>query len=36
VGPAWQATRTSVNAALKDGGTTMTHHRRGIAGKMLV
>jgi predicted permease len=36
VGPAWQATRTSVNAALKDGGTTMTRHRRGIAGKMLV
>jgi predicted permease len=36
VGPAWQATRTSVNAALKDGGTTMTHHRRGIAGKTLV
>jgi predicted permease len=36
VGPAWQATLTSVNAALKDGGTTMTHHRRGIAGKVLV
>lgn len=36
VGPAWQATRTSVNAALKDGGTTMTRHRRGIAGKTLV
>jgi predicted permease len=36
VGPAWQATRTSVNAALKDGGTTTTHHRRGIAGKVLV
>jgi predicted permease len=36
VGPAWQATRTSVNAGLKDGGTTVTRHRRGIAGKMLV
>jgi predicted permease len=36
VGPAWQATRTSVNAALKDGGTTMTHFRRGIVGKVLV
>lgn len=37
VGPAWQATtRTSVNAGLKDGGTTATRRRRGIAGKMLV
>ena len=36
VGPAWQATRTSVNAGLKDGGTAMTRHRGGIAGKMLV
>ena len=36
VGPAWQATRTSVNAGLKDGGTTVTRHRRGFAGKMLV
>jgi predicted permease len=36
VGPAWQATRTSVNAGLKDGGATMTRHRGGIAGKMLV
>jgi predicted permease len=36
VGPAWQATRTSVNAGLKDGGTTMTHHRKGMAGKTLV
>ena len=35
-GACLQATRTTVNAALKDGGTTMTHHRRGIAGKMLV
>jgi predicted permease len=36
VGPAWQAMRTSVNAGLKDGGTAMTRHRRGITGKMLV
>ena len=36
VGPAWQATRTGVNAGLKDGGTTVTRHRRGIAGKTLV
>lgn len=36
VGPAWQATRTSVNAGLKDGSATMTRHRRGLAGKMLV
>jgi predicted permease len=36
VGPAWQATRASINAGLKDGGTTVTRHRRGIAGKMLV
>jgi predicted permease len=36
MGPAWQATRTSVNAGLKDGGTTVTRHRRGMAGKMLV
>jgi predicted permease len=36
VGPAWQATRTSVNAGLKDGGATMTRHRGGSVGKMLV
>ncbi|MFZ0305744.1 MAG: ABC transporter permease [Terracidiphilus sp.] len=36
VGPAWRSTRTSVNAGLKDGGTTVTRHRRGIAGKTLV
>lgn len=34
--PAWEATRTSMNAGLKDGGTAMTRHRRGLAGKMLV
>ena len=36
VGPAWQASRISVNAGLKDGGTTATRRRRGVAGKMLV
>ncbi len=36
VGPAWQATRTSVNAGLKDGATTATRHRGGFTGKMLV
>jgi predicted permease len=35
-GPALQATRTSVNAGLKHGGTTVTRHRRGLAGKTLV
>ena len=35
-GPAWQAARTSLNAGLKDGGTTMSRHRGGLAGKMLV
>jgi predicted permease len=35
-GPAWQAARTSLNAGLKDGGTTMSRHRGGVAGKMLV
>jgi predicted permease len=33
--PAWEATRNSMNAGLKDGGTTMTRHRRGLTGKML-
>jgi len=33
--PAWEATRTSMNAGLKNGGTTMTRHRRGLAGKTL-
>jgi len=36
VGPAWQATRTSVNAGLKDGSATMTRHRGGLVGKMLM
>jgi predicted permease len=33
--PAWEATRISMNAGLKDGGTTITRHRRGLIGKML-
>jgi predicted permease len=33
--PAWEATRISTNAGLKDGGTTVTRHRRGLTGKML-
>jgi predicted permease len=36
VGPAWQAARTSVNAGLKEGGTTTTGRRKGLAGKALV
>jgi predicted permease len=35
-GPAWQATRTSMNAGLKNGGTKVTRRRGGIAGKILV
>ena len=33
--PAWEATRNSMNAGLKDGGTTMTRHRHGLPGKVL-
>jgi predicted permease len=36
VGPAWQATRATVNTGLKDGEATMTHRRKGLAGKVLV
>jgi predicted permease len=36
MGPAWQATRTTVNAGLKDSALTNTHRRRGLAGKALV
>jgi len=36
VGPAWQATRTTLNSGLKDGGMTVTHRRKGLAGKALV
>jgi predicted permease len=36
LGPAWHATRTWVNAGLKDGAMTTTHHRKGLAGKALV
>jgi predicted permease len=33
--PTWEATRNSMNAGLKDGGTTMTRHRHGLPGKVL-
>lgn len=36
VGPSWQATRTIVNAGLKDSAATTTHRREGFAGKTLV
>jgi predicted permease len=36
VGPSWQATRTIVNAGLKDSAATTTHRRKGFAGKTLV
>jgi predicted permease len=36
VGPAWQATRSIVNAGLKDSAVTTTHHGKGFAGKTLV
>jgi predicted permease len=34
--PAWNATRTQVNAALKDNALTTTHRRKGFAGKAIV
>jgi len=34
--PAWQATRTEVNAGLKDSATTTTRRRKGLAGRSLV
>jgi predicted permease len=36
VGPAWQAAGASANSGLKDGATTNTRRRRGLAGKALV
>jgi predicted permease len=36
VGPAWHAAHCSVNAGLKEGGTTMTRRRKGLASKVLV
>jgi predicted permease len=36
VGPAWQATRTQVNSALKDSAQTTTRRRRGLAGRAIV
>ena len=34
--PAWQATRVEVSSGLKDSGQTVTHRRRGLAGKAIV
>jgi predicted permease len=36
VGPAWKVARANVNAGLKEGGTSMTRRRQGLAGKALV
>jgi predicted permease len=34
--PAWQAARVQVSSGLKDSGQTVTHRRRGLAGKAIV
>src|ERR1700756_37179 len=34
--PAWQATRTDVNTALKDAAASATRRRKGLAGKSIV
>ena len=34
--PAWQATRVEASSGLKDAGHTVTHRRRGLAGKAIV
>ena len=34
--PAWQSTRVTVSSGLKDSGQTVTHRRRGLAGKAIV
>jgi predicted permease len=34
--PAWQSTRVQVSSGLKDSGQTVTHRRRGLAGKSIV
>ena len=34
--PAWKAMRTEVNTELKDGAQTVTHRRKGLAGKSIV
>ena len=36
VGPAWQAAGVNANSGLKEGATTVTRHRKGLAGKALV
>jgi predicted permease len=33
--PAWQSTRVQVSSGLKDSGQTITHRRRGLAGKSI-
>jgi predicted permease len=34
--PAWKSMRTEVNSELKDGAQTITHRRKGLAGKSIV
>lgn len=34
--PAWQSARVQVSSGLKDSGQTVTHRRRGLAGKAIV
>jgi predicted permease len=36
VAPAWQATRTDVNTALKDSSSSATRRRKGLAGRSIV
>jgi predicted permease len=36
VGPSWQAAHSGVNQGLKDGGTTASRRRKGLAGKGLI
>jgi predicted permease len=36
IAPAWQATRTDVNIALKDAASSATRRRKGLAGKSIV
>ena len=36
VGPSWQAAHASINQGLKDGGTSASRRRKGLAGKGLI
>jgi predicted permease len=36
IAPAWQATRTDVNTALKDSSSSATRRRKGLAGRSIV